>query len=99
MLARGHVVAHIHQRNRIVKVFFRRFELVGRRALQMLVADVEVNRGAVGQFLAGAADHLLKMRLRLVELMLLHRAQAGFVALQGLRIAGIFRTVFFAVGF
>ncbi len=57
----------------------------------MLVADAEMNGGAVDQLLAGTGQHLLKMRLRLVELVLLHGAQAGFIALQGLGDAGIVR--------
>ena len=91
MLAGGHVVANVHQRNGVVEVLFGSLELRGRGPFQMLVADVEMNVGAVGQFFAGAANHFLKMRLGLVELVLLHGAQSRFVALQRLRVMRIFR--------
>ena len=65
----------------------------------MLVARVHVHVGAVGEFLAGAADDLLKMGLRLVELVFLHRAQTGLVVLDGLRDLGSSAMDFFAVGF
>src|SRR5437763_16631806 len=90
VLASGYVVTDIHQGNRVIKMLFRRFELADRRALQMLVADIEMNRGAVVQFLDGGADHLLKMWLRLLVPMLLHSAPTGLVALQRLRVAGLF---------
>ena len=61
----------------------------------MLVADAEMNGGAVGQFLAGPGEHLLEKRLRLVELVLLHGAQSSFVVLQSLRVARIFRDAAF----
>jgi len=61
----------------------------------MLVADAEMDVGAVDQFSDWAGDYLLKMRLRLVEFVLLHGTQSGFVALQGLRVTRIFRHRFF----
>src|ERR1700693_700301 len=91
VLAGGYVIANIHQRDGEVKMFLRCLELSGYRAFQMLVTDAEMNVGAVDQFFAGAGNDLLKMRLRLVELVLLHGAQSGFVALQRLRVTGIFR--------
>ena len=57
----------------------------------MLVAYAEMNVGAVGQFLAGPSNDLLKLGLRLVEFVLLHGAQSGFITLQRLRITWIFR--------
>src|SRR5258708_34745756 len=57
----------------------------------MLVAGIGIKGGAVGQCLDGAADDLLRMRLRLSELMFLHGAQAGFVPLESLRITRIIR--------
>src|SRR5579863_2119012 len=90
MFARAHVIAHVHQRDRVIVVLFWSLELGSRRPLQLMVAGVEVHRGAVRQFFAGTSEHFLKMRLRFVELVLLHGAQTGFIALQRLRIAGIF---------
>src|ERR1700738_2481864 len=75
------VVTHIHQRDSIVEMLFSTLELVCRRTLNMLVAGIEVKGGPVGEFLDGAADDLLKMRLRLIEFMFLHGAQTGFVTL------------------
>ncbi len=91
MLARGHVVADIHQRHGEVEMLLGRLELRGRGALQMLVADAEMNAGPVNQFFDGSGDDLLKMGLRLVEFMLLHGAQSSFVTLQRLRVTRIFR--------
>ena len=72
-------------------MFFRGLELSGAGALQMLVAGIEMDVGAVGQFFRGTADHLLEVRLGLVELVFLHGTQSCFVALQGLRVARIVR--------
>ncbi len=65
----------------------------------MLVTDVQVHRGAIGQFFHGSGNNLLKMRLGLVEFMFLHGAEAGLVALQSLRIARVFRYRFLRGGF
>ena len=91
MLAGGDVVADIHQRNGVVKVLLWGLELRGHGPFQMLVADVEMDVGAVDQFLDGPGDHFLEMRLGLVEFVLLHGAESSFVALQRLRVTRIFR--------
>src|SRR5215469_422258 len=89
VLARCNVVPNIHQRDSIVEVLFGSFELACRRAVKVLAADVEMYCCPINEFLAGAGKDLLKMRLGLIEFMFLHRAEAGFIALQGLYVARI----------
>jgi hypothetical protein len=89
MLAGGDVIAQVHEGNRIVEMFFDRPELRRCGAFQMLVAGIEMNAGAVGQFLAWPGYDLLKMRFRLIELMLLHRAQADLITLERLGVARV----------
>src|ERR1700716_1380661 len=91
MLPSSDVVTHIHERDSIVEMLFSTLELIGRRTLNMLVAGIEMKGGAVGKFLDGTANDLLKMRLRLIGLVLLHGAQSGFVTLQSLRITRVIR--------
>ncbi len=88
VLAGLNVVAQVHERDGIVEMLFRGFEVVV-DLFQMLGAGTHVHGGAVGEFLAGAANNLLKMGLGLIELVLLQGAQAGLVVLDGLRKAGI----------
>ena len=84
------VIADVHQRDSEIEMLLGSLELGGGGAVQMLVAGVEMDRGAVDQFLHRPGDNLLEMGLRLVVLVLLHGAQAVFVALQCLRVARIF---------
>src|SRR5438270_13822729 len=91
MLAGSHVITNIHERDSEIEVLFGGLKLRGYRAFQMLVADIEMNVGAVDQFLDWSGDHLLKVRLRLVEFVLLHGAEPGLIALQRLRVTGIIR--------
>src|SRR5271165_1025668 len=72
-------------------MLFHALELLRGRALEVLVTDAEMHRCPVGEFLAGAGEHFLKQRFRLVELVLLQGAKSGFVILQGLGDAGIVR--------
>src|SRR5580700_6440319 len=83
MFAGAYVISDVHQRNGVVVVFFGIPELRD-RALCLLIARVQVNRGAVCQFLAAPADHFLEVGLRLVEFVFLHRAQTGLVILHSL---------------
>jgi len=58
VFAGGDVIADIHQGNRVVKVLFEGFELVG-CPLHMLVAGIQMGAGAIGQFEAGTSEYLL----------------------------------------
>ena len=91
VLAGGDVISDIHERDGEIVVFFHAFELLRGRALEVLVASAEMDGGPVGQFLAGAGEHFLKQRFRLLELVFLQSAQSGFVILQGLSDAGVVR--------
>src|SRR6476659_8207191 len=74
MLAGGYIIAHIHQRDRKVEVFFGRFELRSRSPFKMLAADTEMHGGAINEFLTRAGQNLLKVWFRLIELVFLHSA-------------------------
>src|SRR5271165_6852263 len=99
MFAGGDVVAQVHQGDCVVEVFFDCLELGSRRAFQVLVAGIEVNAGAVDQFLGGPVYDLLKMRLCLVELVLLHRAQARLITLERLGVTRVLGHGLFRCGF
>src|SRR6202035_5596142 len=85
MFAGGNVIPDVHERDSVIIVLFDALELRGGRALEVLVADAEMNGGAVRELFAGAGKHLLKQWLCLFELMFLQSAQPGFVILQRLR--------------
>ena len=57
----------------------------------MLVANVQVDHGAVRQLLAGPGNHLLEQWFGFIKLVLLHGPQGGLVALQSLGVTGVFR--------
>src|SRR5215469_14599247 len=67
---------------------------LNRRPLVMLVAGVNVDRGAVGQLLAGSGERLLKEAFGLVKLAFLHRTQTGLIVLYRLRVTWNFRCCF-----
>src|SRR5215469_1764246 len=60
MLAGGDVITNVHERDCVVEVLFRRFELGCRGSIEMLTANAEMNGCAVGQLLAGSGKHLLE---------------------------------------
>ena len=98
MLAGLDVIADVHQRDRVVEMLLGRLELV-RHLVEVLVARVHVDIGAIGQFLAGTAEDLLKVRLGLVKLVFLHRAQTSLVVLDSLRDPRIIGHGLFRSGF
>src|SRR5438876_6386445 len=90
MLASRDVISNVHQGNRVVEMLFGAFELIASSAVEVLVAGIEMNAGAVSQFSIRATDEFLEVRFRLLKLVLLHGAQTDFIALDGL---GILRIV------
>src|SRR5579863_449010 len=74
------------------------FELSRGRALEVLVADAEMDRGPVRQLSTGSGEHLLKQRFRLFEFVLLQGAQSSLITLQSLSEARIFRNRLFLGG-
>jgi len=76
--------ANIHERDSVVKMLLGTFKLRSRGAFHVLAADAEMDVGPIRQFLARSANDVLKMRIRIVELVLLHGAQARFVVLHTL---------------
>src|SRR5947209_17935707 len=62
------VVAHIHERDCVVVVLFHGFELLCRGALEVLVANAEMNGSSVSKLAARTGEDLFKQRFRLLEL-------------------------------
>src|SRR5580704_14574039 len=83
MLARAYVIPKIHEGNRIIVMLFGTLELIS-SALQVLVAGIHVDCGAVREFLAGTSYYLLQRCASFVELVLLQGTKAGLVVLHSL---------------
>ena len=49
VLAGSHIISHIHERDGIIEMLFNGFELLRRRTVQVLIADAEMDRGAIAQ--------------------------------------------------
>ncbi len=88
MLARADVIPQIDQGNRVVVMLLRRLKL-RRGALQLLVARMQMDVGAIREFAVCAGSNFQQLHLGLVILMLLHGAQPGLVGLKQLRHLGI----------
>src|SRR5260370_6832307 len=77
------VLAVVHERDSVIKVFFRRFEVGGRPA-QLLIAIVQVDASPIGKLSRSRGDNLFQQAFRLLELVFLHSLEASLVVLHSL---------------
>ena len=80
ILARAHVVAHVHQRHGIIILLFGRLE-VGDRLAQLLVAAIQMDRSAIGEFGTRTSHYFLEAGLGAIVLVRLQRLQSSFIVL------------------